>query len=128
MEVINTVGRRKTSVARVYMNAGKGEITINEKKIEEYFPSELLQIIVKQPLVKIQEEGTYNFDINVFGGGLKGQAEAIRLGISRALVEANEESKPALRSEGFMTRDSRMVERKKYGRRKARRRFQFSKR
>jgi small subunit ribosomal protein S9 len=128
MEVINTVGRRKTSVARVYMNAGKGDITINERKIEEYFPSELLQIIVKQPLVKIQEEGSYNFDINVFGGGLKGQAEAIRLGISRALVEANEESKPALRAEGFMTRDSRMVERKKYGRRKARRRFQFSKR
>lgn len=128
MEVINTVGRRKTSVARVYMNTGKGEITINERKIEEYFPSELLQIIVKQPLVKLQEEGSYNFDINVFGGGLKGQAEAIRLGISRALVEANEESKPALRAEGFMTRDSRMVERKKYGRRKARRRFQFSKR
>lgn len=128
MEVINTIGRRKTSVARVYMNPGKGQITINERKIEEYFPTQILQIIVKQPLVKVSEDGAFDFNINVFGGGLKGQAEAIRLGISRALIESNGEHRPALKEEGFLTRDSRMVERKKYGRRKARRRFQFSKR
>ena len=128
MEVINTVGRRKTSVARVYLKGGNGTITINDREIKDYFPSELLQIIVKQPLVKVSEEGLYDFNVNVFGGGLKGQAEAIRLGISRALIELNEEHRPPLKSEGFLTRDSRMVERKKYGRRKARRRFQFSKR
>ena len=122
MEVINTVGRRKTSIARVYFQSGKGEIVINGRDLSNYFPSEVLQIIVKQPLVKVEEDG------NVDGGGLKGQAEAIRLGISRALVATNEEHRPSLKSEGFLTRDPRMVERKKYGRRKARRRFQFSKR
>ncbi len=128
MEVINTVGRRKTSIARVYFQSGKGEIVINGRDLSNYFPSEVLQIIVKQPLVKVEEDGNYDIKINVDGGGLKGQAEAIRLGISRALVATNEEHRPSLKSEGFLTRDPRMVERKKYGRRKARRRFQFSKR
>lgn len=128
MEVINTVGRRKTSIARVYMDQGKGEININGRALDQYFPSEVLQIIVKQPLMKVEQDGNFNFTINVDGGGLKGQAEAIRLGISRALVESNEEHRGPLKEEGFLTRDPRMVERKKYGRRKARRRFQFSKR
>ena len=128
MEVTNTIGRRKTSVARLYMKPGKGEITINNRELKEYFPSEILQLIVKQPLVKVEQDGNFDFNINVDGGGIKGQAEAIRLAISRALVEIDEEVKPALKSEGFLTRDPRMVERKKYGRRKARRRFQFSKR
>jgi len=128
MDIINTIGRRKTSVARIYAQPGKGEIKVNERKLEEYFPSEVLQIIVKQPLAKVDEVGSYDLSINVRGGGMKGQAEAIRLAISRALVEFNEEHRPPLKSEGFLTRDSRMVERKKYGRRKARRRFQFSKR
>ena len=128
MDVINTIGRRKTSVARVYFSKGKGDITINGRDLGTYFPSEVLQIIVKQPLVKVEEDGNYSIKVNVDGGGLKGQAEAIRLGISRALVETNDEHRPALKQEGFLTRDPRMVERKKYGRRKARRRFQFSKR
>ena len=128
MDVINTIGRRKTSVARIYMQAGSGTITVNNRELSNYFPSEVLQIIVKQPLVKVGEDASYDFSVNVFGGGLKGQAEAIRLAISRALVKINEEHRPALKAEGFLTRDSRMVERKKYGRRKARRRFQFSKR
>ena len=128
MSVINTIGRRKTSVARVYATGTAGEILINNRKLEDYFPSEVLQIIVKQPLVLTNEEGTNGFTINVDGGGLKGQAEAIRLGIARAIIEANPDHRPALKAEGFLTRDSRMVERKKYGRRKARRRFQFSKR
>ncbi len=128
MDIINTTGRRKTSVARIYMSSGKGAITVNDRDIKDYFPSEVLQIVVKQPLVKVNEDSSYDININVFGGGLKGQAEAARLGIARALVEANEEHKVPLKAEGFLTRDSRMVERKKYGRRKARRRFQFSKR
>lgn len=128
MEVINTVGRRKTSIARVYFKSGNGEIKVNGRDLSNYFPSEVLQIIVKQPLVKVEEDGNFDIKVNVDGGGLKGQAEAIRLGISRALVESNEEFRPSLKSEGFLTRDPRMVERKKYGRRKARRRFQFSKR
>lgn len=128
MDVINTIGRRKTSVARIYMQSGSGKITINDRELSNYFPSEVLQIIVKQPLVKVEEDGNYDINVNIFGGGLKGQAEAIRLAISRALVEINEEFRSPLKGEGFLTRDSRMVERKKYGRRKARRRFQFSKR
>lgn len=128
MEVINTIGRRKTSIARVYVHSGKGEININGRDITTYFPSEVLQIIVKQPLVKVEEDGKYDIKVNVDGGGLKGQAEAIRLGISRALVEVNGEFRPPLKQEGFLTRDPRMVERKKYGRRKARKKFQFSKR
>ena len=128
MEVINTIGRRKTSVARLYMQAGNGAIIINKKPLEKYFPSEILQTIVKQPLTLIEEDGNYDLKINVDGGGVKGQAEAIRLAVSRALVDINEEHRPPLKKEGFLTRDPRMVERKKYGRRKARRAFQFSKR
>ena len=128
MEVIKTIGRRKTAVARAYLSSGNGEIKVNNRDFKEYFPSEVLQIIVKQPLVTTEQNDNFNISINVFGGGLSGQAEAIRLSIARALVELDQESRPALKAEGFLTRDSRMVERKKYGRRKARRAFQFSKR
>jgi small subunit ribosomal protein S9 len=124
----NTIGRRKTSVARIYMKPGKGEITINKKAIIDYFPSEISRIIVAQPLEALSENGKYDINVNVKGGGVTGQAEAIRLAISRALVENSAESKPVLKKEGFLTRDPRMVERKKPGRKKARRRFQFSKR
>lgn len=124
----NTIGRRKTAVARIYMTAGNGAITVNKRDIADYFPSEILRIIVNQPFATTKQFGAYDVSINVQGGGPKGQAEAVRLAISRALVEINPEFKSALRAEGFMTRDPRMVERKKYGRRKARKRFQFSKR
>jgi small subunit ribosomal protein S9 len=128
MEIINTIGRRKTSIARVYVKPGKGQIVVNQRELKEYFPSEILQTTVKQALAVMKEEGNYDVTVNVEGGGSKGQAEAIRLGIARALVNINGESRPALKKEGLLTRDSRMVERKKPGRRKARRRFQFSKR
>ena len=128
MEIINTIGRRKTSIARVYVKPGKGTITINDRELATYFTSEILQITVKQALTLIKADGTYDVTVNVEGGGIKGQAEAIRLGIARALVNINNENRPALRKEGLLTRDSRMVERKKPGRRKARRKFQFSKR
>ncbi len=128
MEAINTVGRRKTSIARLYLKPGKGQITINKRELGDYFPSEIMQTIVKQPLVLVEEEGKNDVQINVIGGGMKGQAEAIRLAISRALCEVSEDYRSPLKKEGFLTRDPRMVERKKYGRRKARRRFQFSKR
>jgi len=128
MEVVNTVGRRKASVARVYLSEGKGSITINRKDLTEYFPSDILQYIVKQPTNKVEVADQYDIKVNVSGGGFKGQAEAIRLGITRALIEVNEEFKSALKSEGFVTRDPRVVERKKPGRPKARKRFQFSKR
>lgn len=128
MEVINTIGRRKTSVARLYMQPGKGEISINGRKLDDYFATDVMQIVVKQPLVKVNQEGNFDIKVNVDGGGLKGQAEAIRMAISRALCEVDAEHRPALKSEGFLTRDPRMVERKKYGKRKARRSFQFSKR
>ncbi len=128
MEVINTIGRRKTSVARLYMESGKGEITINGRGLAEYFSSDVMEIVVKQPLVKVNQETNFDIKVNVDGGGLKGQAEAIRMAISRALCEVDAEHRPALKSEGFLTRDPRMVERKKYGKRKARRSFQFSKR
>ena len=128
MEIINATGRRKTSVARVYVTPGKGDIRVNARDLKEYFLSEIHQTLVKQPLVALKAETQYDVTINVEGGGIKGQAEAVRLGIARALVQFNGENKPALRKEGFVTRDSRMVERKKPGRRKARRRFQFSKR
>lgn len=128
MEITNKTGRRKTSIARVYMKPGKGTITVNDRDLKEYFKSEIHQTTVKQPLTLIKAEDQFDVTVNVEGGGIKGQAEAIRLGISRALVTANEENKPTLKKEGLLTRDSRMVERKKYGRRKARRRFQFSKR
>jgi small subunit ribosomal protein S9 len=128
MEVINTIGRRKTSIARVYVVPGKGTIKVNERELKDYFQSEIHQTIVKQAMTISKVEENYDVTVNVEGGGSKGQAEAIRLGIARALVNINAELKPALRKEGLMTRDSRMVERKKPGRRKARRKFQFSKR
>ncbi|MEM6829257.1 MAG: 30S ribosomal protein S9 [Bacteroidota bacterium] len=128
MDRINTLGRIKTSVARIYLTSGKGEIKVNNKELSDYFPSEILQTIVKQPLVKVEQDGSFDIQVNVMGGGPTGQAEAVRLAIARALTEVDAEFRSPLKSEGFLTRDSRMVERKKYGRRKARRRFQFSKR
>jgi len=128
MEIINTLGRRKTSVARIYMQPGKGQIIVNERELKDYFPSEILQTTVRQALTVVKQEANYDLNVNVEGGGSKGQAEAIRLAIARALVTINNENRPALKKEGLMTRDSRMVERKKPGRRKARRKFQFSKR
>jgi small subunit ribosomal protein S9 len=127
MEVINTSGRRKTSVARIYMKPGSGLIEVNGRKFEEYFQTEVLQIIVIQPLA-IVENSEFDFKVNVDGGGVAGQAEAIRLAISKALVENDAENRPPLKKEGFLTRDSRMVERKKPGQKKARKKFQFSKR
>lgn len=128
MEITNTIGRRKTSIARVYVKPGKGNILVNDRELKAYFPSEILQITVKQAFTLTKTDGSYDVTVSVEGGGIKGQAEAIRLGIARALVEINAENKPTLRKEGLLTRDSRMVERKKPGRRKARRKFQFSKR
>ena len=128
MEVINSIGRRKTSVARIYLKSGKGEIKINDRSMEDYFPSEILRTIVKQPLATVGVDGNFDIKVNVDGGGIKGQAEAIRLAISRALCEIDIENRGPLKKEGFLTRDPRMVERKKPGRRKARRKFQFSKR
>ncbi|MGI4875009.1 MAG: 30S ribosomal protein S9 [Janthinobacterium lividum] len=128
MAATNTSGRRKTSVARIYMQAGQGNITINNRDMKSYFANELLENIVNQPLATLEQVGQYDIKVNVSGGGIAGQAEAIRLAISKALVSDNAETKPALRKEGFMTRDPRMVERKKFGKRKARRSFQFSKR
>jgi len=128
MELINSVGRRKTSVARLYMKSGKGVFKINGLDLEKYFTSELLQLIIKQPIEAIDVKGKFDFKVNVHGGGLKGQAEAIRLAISRAFVKNDEETRPILKKAGFLTRDPRMVERKKYGRRKARRAFQWVKR
>ncbi len=128
MEVTNTVGRRKTSVARVYVSAGQGNIKVNGREFAEYFPIETLQIILKQPLTTVNVVASYDIKVNVRGGGVRGQAEATRMAIARALCEINADFRPALKKEGFLTRDARMVERKKYGRAKARRRFQFSKR
>lgn len=128
MEVVNAVGRRKTAVARVYLNEGKGNITINKKSLEEYFTLPTLQYIVKQPLELLGVLGQYDIKVNLVGGGFNGQAEALRLGIARALVKVNAEDKSKLRAAGFMTRDPRKVERKKPGRPGARKRFQFSKR
>ena len=128
MEIINTIGRRKTSVARIYLQPGKGNITVNNKELTDYFPVDIMQIIVKQPLSVVEVDGKYDIKINVDGGGVKGQAEAVRLAIARALCEVDNEFRAPLKKEGFLTRDSRMVERKKYGRRKARKKFQFSKR
>ncbi|GAA4376838.1 30S ribosomal protein S9 [Hymenobacter koreensis] len=128
MEITNTSGRRKTSVARIYMQAGQGIITINDRDMKSYFSNELLETIVNQPFTTLDAVGKYDVRVNVRGGGISAQAEAIRLAISKALVEENAETRPALKKEGFLTRDPRMVERKKPGRRKARRSFQFSKR
>jgi small subunit ribosomal protein S9 len=128
MAATNTSGRRKTSVARIYLQAGQGNITINNRDMKSYFANELLENIVNQPLATLEQVGQYDIQVNVSGGGIAGQAEAIRLAISKALVSDNAEVKSALRKEGFVTRDPRMVERKKFGKRKARRSFQFSKR
>jgi small subunit ribosomal protein S9 len=128
MQVINTVGRRKTAVARVYLQAGSGSVTVNGRELTDYFPSEISRIILNQPFVTTNTAGQFDIKVNVTGGGVAGQAEAVRMAIARALTESSTENRPALKKAGFLTRDSRMVERKKYGRRKARRRFQFSKR
>ena len=128
MEVVNAIGRRKAAVARVFVSEGTGVITINKRDLAIYFPSSILQFIVKQPLSKLGVAEQYDIKVNLDGGGYKGQAEALRLAIARALVKNNPENKPALKAEGFMTRDPRAVERKKPGRPKARKRFQFSKR
>ena len=128
MEVINALGRRKAAVARVFVSEGNGQITINKRPLEQYFPSSILQFIVKQPLNTLGVAEKYDIKVNLDGGGFKGQAEALRLAIARALVKINPEDKPALKAAGFMTRDAREVERKKPGQPKARKRFQFSKR
>jgi small subunit ribosomal protein S9 len=128
MEIINSLGRRKTAVARVYLKPGNGTIVVNKRDVKDYFPTLVLQSTVARPFHVLSVNGQYDVTINVSGGGITGQAEAVSLGISRALVKINGESKPALRAEGLMTRDSRMVERKKFGQKKARKKFQFSKR
>ena len=128
MEMINALGRRKSSVARIFVTEGTGKITINKRDLTEYFPSPILQFVVKQPLTLLDVAEKYDIKVNLDGGGFTGQSQALRLAIARALVKINPEDKKALRAEGFMTRDSREVERKKPGRPKARRRFQFSKR
>jgi len=128
MEVVNALGRRKTAVARVYVSDGDGKITINKRELKEYFPTGILQYVVLQPLNLLGVAGQYNINVNLDGGGITGQAEALRLGITRALMEINPESRGALKAAGFVTRDPREVERKKPGQPKARKRFQFSKR
>ena len=128
MEYISSVGRRKTSVARLYMKPCKGSFKINNTDLDKYFSSELMRLIVEQPLKSVNASEKFDFKVNIYGGGLKGQAEAIRLAVSRALVKNDDETRPILKKEGFLTRDPRMVERKKYGRRKARRAFQWVKR
>jgi small subunit ribosomal protein S9 len=128
MEVINALGRRKAAVARVFVSEGTGQITINKRDISVYFPSPILQYVVKQPLNKLGVVEKYDIKVNLDGGGFNGQAGALRLAIARALVKINPEDKPALKADGFMTRDPREVERKKPGQPKARKRFQFSKR
>ena len=128
MEVVNALGRRKSAIARVYVSEGTGKITINKRDPTEYFPSPILQYVVKQPLALLDVAEKYDIKVNLNGGGFTGQSQALRLAIARALVKINAEDKKTLRAEGFITRDSREVERKKPGRPKARRRFQFSKR
>ena len=128
MEVVHKIGRRKTSVARVYISRGSSDNIINGKKLNEYFPTAALQSKVKKPLVITDNLNNFSLKANVYGGGFNGQAESVRLAISRALCEINEEYRPILKKEGLLTRDPRMVERKKYGQKKARKKFQFSKR
>ena len=128
MEVVNTVGRRKAAVARVFVKPGKGQITINHESLDEYFSLEILRYEVKQPMLVTETEGQFDVTINLVGGGIKGQAEAARMGIARALCEVNAEYRSVLKKNGFLTRDSREVERKKPGQPGARRKFQFSKR
>ncbi|MEJ2112838.1 MAG: 30S ribosomal protein S9 [Flavobacteriaceae bacterium] len=128
MEVIHKIGRRKTAVARVYLAKGKGNITVNKKDMAVYFPTATLQYKVNQPLAMTNNDGNFDITINVFGGGITGQAEAIRLALSRAMCEVDAENRQILKPEGLLTRDPRMVERKKFGQKKARKKFQFSKR
>lgn len=128
MEVVNALGRRKSAVARVFVSEGTGKITINKRDLTDYFPSPILQYVVKQPLEALDAVEKYDIKLNIFGGGYTGQSQAARLAIARALVKINAEDKSVLRKQGFVTRDSREVERKKPGQPKARRRFQFSKR
>jgi small subunit ribosomal protein S9 len=128
MELINALGRRKAAIARIYVKEGKGEITINKRGLLNYFPEARLQYIVNQPLIVTEKLGTFDINVNLCGGGIKGQAEALRLAIARALVKFDEENKSVLRKNGFLTRDAREVERKKPGQKKARKKFQFSKR
>ena len=128
METVNAIGRRKAAVARVFVTEGTGKIIINKRELEDYFPSSILQFIVKQPLNTLDVAEKYDIRVNLDGGGYKGQSEAVRLGIARALVKINAEDKPALRAAGFITRDPRVVERKKPGQPGARKKFQFSKR
>ena len=128
MEVIHKIGRRKTSVARIYISKGDQNHTVNGKNLEEYFPTAILQSKIKKPLELTDNLSIFNIKVNVYGGGVNGQAESIRLAISRALCEVNEEYRPVLKKEGLLTRDPRMVERKKFGQKKARKKFQFSKR
>ena len=128
MEVIHKIGRRKTAVARVFVSKGKGNISVNDKDFKSYFSTATLQYKVNQPLAMTDNEGNFDIKINVHGGGVTGQAEAVRLAISRAMCELNEENRSILKPEGLLTRDPRMVERKKFGQKKARKKFQFSKR
>jgi small subunit ribosomal protein S9 len=128
MEVIHKIGRRKTAVARVYVAKGKGNITVNKKVMTEYFPTATLQYKVNQPLVLTNNDGNFDITVNVYGGGSTGQAEAVRLALSRAMCELDAENRAVLKPEGLLTRDPRMVERKKFGQKKARKKFQFSKR
>ncbi len=128
MEVIHKIGRRKTAVARVYVSQGSGNITINKKDLAEYFPTATLQYKVNQPLSLTENKETFDVSVNVFGGGITGQAEAIRLALSRAMCEVDADNRLILKPEGLLTRDPRMVERKKFGQKKARKKFQFSKR
>ena len=128
MEVINALGRRKAAIARVYLNDGKGSISVNNRDVKEYFPLEQLQYVVNQPLSLTNSEGKYDIKVNLYGGGVKGQAEALRLALSRALIKIDPENKEVLKANKLLTRDPREVERKKPGQPKARKRFQFSKR
>lgn len=128
MDVIHKIGRRKTAVARVYLSKGKGNITVNKRDVKEYFPTETLLYKVNQPLAMTGNDKNFDIKVNVYGGGVTGQAEAVRLALSRAMCELNEENRTILKPEGLLTRDPRMVERKKFGQKKARKKFQFSKR
>ncbi len=128
MEVIHKIGRRKTSVARIYLSEGSGKVTVNKKDLSDYLTTATLQYKVKQPFILTENEDKYDVKVNVYGGGITGQAEAIRLAISRALCEIDAEHRLVLKPEGLLTRDPRMVERKKFGQKKARKKFQFSKR
>ena len=128
METIHKIGRRKTAVARVYVSKGKGNITVNQRDINDYFPTATLQYKVKQPFALTSTEDSFDVKVNVYGGGITGQAEAIRLALSRVMCEIDAENRTVLKPEGLLTRDPRMVERKKFGQKKARKKFQFSKR